>query len=978
MNRSFSSQQIPPLRLFSSSPRDAIRDILYGDGYPTLPSPTTIAFGGVCLDSSCKLPGLSVSPYGPVGLPLTPSLADVLAKACPSSSASSSAAAGGLPYSFPASCVKLINPQWSKCLSSIVSAAVAGIGVDKKNQTSVVARLHSLQLHLPGGSSPPGSRGFLRSSPAPPRAFATLLVFLPSSYEVDRSVGSELSVHHGTESRAYSFAPSAAFDVHYALFFDSVERVEAAPLVSGSRLVLLYDVVHEGTTSYTGPVPCMASFAEPVKALGLLVAKWAADFNAAGDKIVVNVDNLNSVEALLKEAVAAGFDIEGQRGSIDCTEIGIARDKNYSKNNRYECEPNLVWEETRRRKFGLILNTLGKVNVDEDTDLGEFKFIIDKDDLLDTDDEDEDDDDDDDDGTTSATRSSLEVPCIAIWPRSKSWLIRLDGDLKALAKLAEDAIKSDGEHGGVDAGEKVRALVSAILAADNKKSPSASVVVVVSEAADAALVVQTAVAALCSAADLPSATKLIGLLSSHNSKSLFYAPVLEALQPLLDVFELDDTLRHLVATAPVTVAITVASFVAASSGSKRCGAALFDELAGHILDRCSPVDALAREDKLAITAFLLSLPVERTKTWIAALANDAKTLTGVGIAKSCLQFGFAALAPSLVSASSSLLRESALSVYEVVAGVFKVVALIAELEAASNSSGQRLLCKKLVRACWHELVNASWAALDKAHIATLRSVLLLTAKYELDGDDSDDESWSSSLPPSPSPYSVVFGDGPLGFSVMRGSDPDCVELLNVSDVALVSRVHAGSAADNRVVSFGSVVVSLNGTAVSCYDDFLAQLATKERPVTITFRVPPVEASGLAHLVAKLRFLPSKSLAALVSVGNDLVTAKAAAALFRLSSYAAIRMEVEVAALVDTPPNWNVADFVGSADVEACTTSYGLIHFPTWLRNPCSEVFEIDGILDPNFFLIEKALSSTVLRVERAASKSTDRRRKSIT
>ena len=182
------------------------------------------------------LPGLHVTNFGLVPLPLTENQSESLIKVCQQ-------APFGLneqtlvdkrvrdSFELDASEFEIRNPKWSTQLELLVDSIGQQLGCVGKN---VEAKLYKLLLYKTGGH-------FLKhkDTEREKNMFGTLIVQLPSVY-----TGGELVVYNGRQQIIYDFGQKSgdsAYFMHYAAHYADLEH-EILTVTSGCRLVLTYNL----------------------------------------------------------------------------------------------------------------------------------------------------------------------------------------------------------------------------------------------------------------------------------------------------------------------------------------------------------------------------------------------------------------------------------------------------------------------------------------------------------------------------------------------------------------------------------------------------------------------------------------------------------------------------------------------------------------------------------------------------------------
>ncbi len=247
-----------------------------------------------CTNGQCPmmLPGLNVKGIGDIGLPLTPTEAKRMIKACRQA-----------PYGKGTETVvdtkirkvweldpeqfSLKNPKWPSMLDVVLREVETNLGLPNK---SLAAHLYKLLVYEKGGFFLPHRDGEKLD-----RMVATLVINLPSKHS-----GGELVVHHEVSQTTISMPGAAAgLEVDYAAFYADCQH-EVKPLLSGYRLCLTYNLVlakPRSKISVSAP-----SFHEVADGLVTTLKQWSdgTDTHAAtSTKIAVTLEHRYTQAGLL-------------------------------------------------------------------------------------------------------------------------------------------------------------------------------------------------------------------------------------------------------------------------------------------------------------------------------------------------------------------------------------------------------------------------------------------------------------------------------------------------------------------------------------------------------------------------------------------------------------------------------------------------------------------------------------------------------
>ncbi|TVY13045.1 hypothetical protein LARI1_G009289 [Lachnellula arida] len=153
---------------------------------------------------------------------------------------------------------ELKNPTWQPFVKTIVAKVSAGLGVDATGN-GVSAELYKMLLYDEGALFKSH-----QDSEKVPRMFATLVIALPSKHE-----GGEVRVTHAGKTRVFETAKFSDFGSSFLAWFSDVTH-EVKPVLSGRRLVLTYNLVHQTL----GPKELGANTNAAMSKLRLLLPAW--------------------------------------------------------------------------------------------------------------------------------------------------------------------------------------------------------------------------------------------------------------------------------------------------------------------------------------------------------------------------------------------------------------------------------------------------------------------------------------------------------------------------------------------------------------------------------------------------------------------------------------------------------------------------------------------------------------------------------
>lgn len=224
------------------------------------------------------LPGLHIENIGRVGLPLCVEQANKL-KECGEQAPFGKGAdtvvdtSVRLAWQVDGSLVKC-SDKWSERVQELVTEAV----VTMKPMAvpgSTRANLYKLVMYEAGGF-------FKRHKDTEkvPGMFGTLVVQLPCGHE-----GGTLVVWHKSTRMDFTFAKDSEDCFFATAFFADCEH-ELLPVTSGTRLCLLYNLVHTGS----GTQPVLTDYGNSVQQVEKAVREWECDCNAP-EKLAVKLEH---------------------------------------------------------------------------------------------------------------------------------------------------------------------------------------------------------------------------------------------------------------------------------------------------------------------------------------------------------------------------------------------------------------------------------------------------------------------------------------------------------------------------------------------------------------------------------------------------------------------------------------------------------------------------------------------------------------
>ncbi|KAH6672517.1 hypothetical protein B0J14DRAFT_74998 [Halenospora varia] len=165
---------------------------------------------------------------------------------------------------------ELRNPAWKKFVNSIVAKVSEGLGVDATG-TAVSAELYKMLLYDEGAMFKPH-----QDSEKAPRMFATLVIALPSKHE-----GGEVRVTHAGQTKVFETSLTSDFNASYLAWFADVTH-EVKPVLSGRRLVLTYNLIHQSL----GSQELSANTDKSMAKLRAILSDWQEGLDESNDELL--------------------------------------------------------------------------------------------------------------------------------------------------------------------------------------------------------------------------------------------------------------------------------------------------------------------------------------------------------------------------------------------------------------------------------------------------------------------------------------------------------------------------------------------------------------------------------------------------------------------------------------------------------------------------------------------------------------------
>ncbi|KAF3481101.1 uncharacterized protein GIQ15_03860 [Arthroderma uncinatum] len=132
---------------------------------------------------------------------------------------------------------ELKAPGWGNYMKKVIADVSKGLGIADK-ASSIRADPYKLLLYEEGAF-------FLshQDSPKTDGMFATLIVCLPTEHE-----GGEIVLNHDSRSLIFKSSTTSRAGFSYAVWYSDVFH-EIRPITAGHRLVLTYNLIHDGTSN---------------------------------------------------------------------------------------------------------------------------------------------------------------------------------------------------------------------------------------------------------------------------------------------------------------------------------------------------------------------------------------------------------------------------------------------------------------------------------------------------------------------------------------------------------------------------------------------------------------------------------------------------------------------------------------------------------------------------------------------------------
>jgi hypothetical protein len=226
--------------------------------------------------SSYVNPGLHITNYGSVGLPLTVRDAEAIAHICSPSPFGKGShtvvdASVRKTWELDFTSFECRNPAWVVYLDSIVKQTIEELGV----QVSTRAERYKLLLYEKGA--------FFKAhkdSEKSPGMFGTLVICLPSEHS-----GGEVHLIRGGKMSVLETAKHSQYDLSTLAWYSDVQH-EIKPVTSGYRLVLTYNLLQDQGI----PRQTASMLDESHERLERLLRVWNKDFYPI-DKLIYPLEH---------------------------------------------------------------------------------------------------------------------------------------------------------------------------------------------------------------------------------------------------------------------------------------------------------------------------------------------------------------------------------------------------------------------------------------------------------------------------------------------------------------------------------------------------------------------------------------------------------------------------------------------------------------------------------------------------------------
>jgi hypothetical protein len=221
-------------------------------------------------------PGLHITNYGLVGLPLTVRDAEAITRFCspsPFGKGSHTVIDTSVRKTWELDCTifECRNPAWDKYLDFIAKKALEELGV----QVPARVERYKLLLYEEGAFFKAH-----RDSEKSPGMFGTLVICLPSEHS-----GGEVHLVHGGKTTILQAAKHSQYDLSVLAWYSDVQH-EVKPVTSGYRLVLTYNLLQDQRI----PRQTASMLDESHAALERLLQIWNEDFHGI-DKLIYPLEH---------------------------------------------------------------------------------------------------------------------------------------------------------------------------------------------------------------------------------------------------------------------------------------------------------------------------------------------------------------------------------------------------------------------------------------------------------------------------------------------------------------------------------------------------------------------------------------------------------------------------------------------------------------------------------------------------------------
>ncbi|TFK65125.1 hypothetical protein BDN72DRAFT_921404 [Pluteus cervinus] len=210
--------------------------------------------------SEAPNPWLHIEGLGLIGLPLSEREAKLIIQASSQTPVFDSAHAVGHSWEIEPQRLSFENSKWPTFVNETVLKLVCkGLPVGTAFSPALLCCELSKSLLYETGLHPLSHQ----DKPKSPGIFATIVVVLPS-----RFTGGEVSVSHSGQTKTFDIAPDSMLTSVVSRYIDAAH--DDAPVTSGYRLALSYNLVHTSTN----PLPTFLPSEDTLAEIRRVLRKW--------------------------------------------------------------------------------------------------------------------------------------------------------------------------------------------------------------------------------------------------------------------------------------------------------------------------------------------------------------------------------------------------------------------------------------------------------------------------------------------------------------------------------------------------------------------------------------------------------------------------------------------------------------------------------------------------------------------------------